>query len=65
MNRLLSRENLLKLIQLVESSDTEEYAEVLEYLKKAYANKWGEGSLYAVNWSGAIVMQQHFRTFDG
>ena len=65
MKRLFPREDLLKLIQLVEQADTEEYENILKYLRTSYKNKWGEGSLYAVNWDGAICLQQHLSVFSG
>jgi hypothetical protein len=65
MKRLLPREDLLKLIQLVEEANKEEYLDLLKYLRTAYKNKWGDGSLYAINWSGAVALQLLNSTFEG
>lgn len=64
MKRLLSLEDLDDLIALVEEKASDpKYEKLLNFLQTARHNKYGDGSLYAVNWAGAICLQCHKSEF--
>lgn len=64
MKRLLSKENLDLLIELVEDKlPDDRYTELHDYLVKTKA-AYGGGTLYAMCWAGAIASQHHNNHFD-
>ena len=64
MKRLLSKENLDLLIELVEDKLPDDtYQELHTYLVKAKGS-YGGGTLYAMCWAGAIACQYHRNDFD-
>lgn len=61
MKRLLSTNDLDSLILLVKEHMPE--SDLLKYLETTRHNKWGDGTLYAVNLSGATCLQCHLSEF--
>lgn len=61
MKRLLSTNDLDSLILLVEERMPD--SDLLDYLKTARHNKWGDGTLYALNLKGALCIQLHLSEF--
>lgn len=63
MKRLMSREMLKELIEIVEPHK-EEHPEIYEYLMITWTACKYNSTLYACNVTGMTVMQSHLQHFD-
>ena len=63
MKRLMSREMLRELIDLVEPHK-EKHPDLYDYLMLTWTSCHHDSTLYACNVTGSIILQKHLSEFD-